>query len=95
MYGDLTMSAAHRLEIEAHLRALMTQQPRRYSGTLTVIRADVRPLQHSFEPDLGWGAVVDGPVDVVRVAANHTTIMQPPHISVVARVIAERLERRR
>jgi phthiocerol/phenolphthiocerol synthesis type-I polyketide synthase D len=93
MYGDLTMPAAHRLEIEAHLRALMTQPPRRYGGPLTLIRANVRPLQHSFEPDLGWRAVVDGPVEVVRVAANHTTIMQPPHLTTVGRVIAERLER--
>jgi thioesterase domain-containing protein len=29
----------------------------------------------------------------VRVAANHTTIMQPPHLTTVGRVIAERLER--
>jgi thioesterase domain-containing protein len=55
----------------------------------------VRPLLHSFEPDLGWRAVVDGPVEIVRVAANHTTIVQPPHLAVVGRVIAERLERLR
>jgi acetoacetyl-CoA synthetase len=93
MYGGKGIAAAHRSEIEAHLRALMTQQPRRYAGGLTLIRADVRPLQHSFEPDLGWRAVVDGPVEVVRMAANHTTIMQPPHVTTVARVIADRLAR--
>jgi thioesterase domain-containing protein len=95
MYGGMAISAGHRAEIEAHLRALMTQQPRRYGGALTLIRADVRPLLHSFEPDLGWRAVVGGPVEIVRVAANHTTIVQPPHLAVVGRVIAERLERLR
>ena len=93
MFGGAPVAEANRLAIEAHLKAVMSQRMRPYPGTLVLMRARTRPLRHSFEPDLGWGACVDGHVEVVAVAANHHTIVQPPHLTDVAREILVRLDR--
>jgi acyl-coenzyme A synthetase/AMP-(fatty) acid ligase/thioesterase domain-containing protein len=52
----------------------------RYVGRVLVLRSeDTRAL-----PDLGWSAVIDGPIEVVDVPGRHGDLAKPPHVAEVA-----------
>jgi amino acid adenylation domain-containing protein len=61
---------------------------RRYPGRITVFRAQSRPLFHSYQPDLGWGAVAEDGVDVKVVPGNHNSILIEPNCRTLARELA-------
>ena len=62
--------------------------PGRYAGGVLLFRPKTRPLFHGLTPDLNWGQVVTGGVEVITVPGDHDTILQKPN----ADVLAERLQ---
>jgi thioesterase domain-containing protein/acyl carrier protein len=65
---------------------------RSYAGRITVFRAQTRPLFHSYESDLGWGAVARDGVDVRVVPGHHKTILKEPNCRTLARELAACLD---
>jgi hypothetical protein len=61
--------------------------PSPYRGRLTLFRAKVRGLIASGYPDLGWGALALGGVDVYAVPGTHTSVLTEPFVNVVARKV--------
>ena len=62
--------------------------PQRYEGTVTLFRANTRPLLHSLSQDLGWKPFAKE-VIVHRIKANHNTIIHPPSIATIASVLLD------
>ncbi|HEX3128839.1 MAG TPA: amino acid adenylation domain-containing protein [Thermoanaerobaculia bacterium] len=82
---------------KANANAAGAYEPRPYPGGLTLIRAaDMPPVSEGplSEPDLGWGRVVQSPVEVVPVPGQHLTILAEPHVGGLARELERYLSRR-
>ncbi len=64
-------------------------RPRPYDGRVTLIRAsdglsEVTDERIADDPELRWGGLARGGVDVVWVAGTHHTMVQPPHVTTLA-----------
>jgi thioesterase domain-containing protein len=81
---------------KANANAAGTYEPRPYPGSLTLIRAaDMPPVSEGplSEPDLGWGRVVQGSVEVLPVPGQHLTILAEPYVEGLARELEECLSK--
>ena len=82
---------------KANANAAGLYEPRPYPGGLTLVRAaDMPPVAEGplSEPDLGWGRIVQGSVEVVPVPGQHLTILAEPYVEGLARELERRLSRR-
>jgi thioesterase domain-containing protein len=82
---------------KANANAAGSYEPRPYPGGLTLIRAaDMPPVEQGplSEPDLGWGRVVEGTVEVLPVPGQHLTILAEPYVEGLARELERCLSRR-
>ncbi len=79
--------------MEYHLDLLHRYQPTAYNGPITVYRARTRPLFHAQEQDLGWGALVHGPIGVIPIPGNHDTLVREPHIRILAGALRSALDK--
>ena len=68
--------------VTTHDHALSAYRERTYSGPVTIIRAREQPDERAH--DLGWGEFVAGGVEVHVVPGDHYTMLQPPHVEVLA-----------
>ena len=73
--------------LESHLAAAHRYAPTPYPGRVVLFRTPRRLLQ-APERDMGWGRLSTEPVDVEMIAGSHATILQEPHV----RVLAEKLK---
>jgi amino acid adenylation domain-containing protein len=69
---------------EWDFEAFSAYRPSAKCGPVTVFRAVGQPLLASHDPDLGWGAVSRGPVTVVNVRGNHSSILAEPDVEGLA-----------
>ncbi len=74
------------------LEMLDQYQPGPYTGRVSVLRAQVRPLVHQALPDLGWGRVVSGPIDVRELAGHHGNQFSEANIQQLATALSEALD---
>jgi thioesterase domain-containing protein len=44
-------------------------------------------------PDLGWGRLLQGPVDICELPGDHYTLLQPPQVQALAARVRQELER--
>jgi amino acid adenylation domain-containing protein len=65
--------------------------PQEYKGIVTLFRARVHPLFHSFAPDLGWSEVGVGGLDVRIVPGNHLSMLHEPNCQQLAQEIQSAL----
>ena len=72
---------------EIHIRALIGYFPQRYDGKVTLFRSRGHPLFSSFDPQFGWGDLA-GEVEVQAVPGAHESILEEPHV----RILAEKLK---
>jgi amino acid adenylation domain-containing protein len=72
-----------------HLRALIDYHPQPYAGRVTLFRSRGHPLLCSFDPQYGWGDLAAGGAVVKIVPGAHESILEEPHV----RVVAEELNR--
>jgi len=68
----------------AQHRALREYTPQVYPDRLTLFRARMQPLFSSHNPDKGCGAIATGSVDIKVVPGNHLSMLQEPHVQVLA-----------
>jgi thioesterase domain-containing protein/acyl carrier protein len=71
--------------IIANLQAFNTYVPTTYPGRVTLFRASSQPLFGPHQPDLGWGMFAAGGVEVHEIPGAHDTILNQPHVQVLAR----------
>jgi len=75
---------------EGFLLAMRRYIPRPYAGDATLFRAG----DGSDYPDpmLGWEGLIQGHLDIQQVSGDHDTILQEPHIGMLARLLEGCLE---
>ncbi|MBB1253076.1 amino acid adenylation domain-containing protein [Streptomyces sp. OF3] len=74
----------------ANLRLLWNFRPESVAGPVTLIRA----AEEEYDPAPSWRELTGRDVDVRVVAGNHYTMMRPPHVEEVARVLNDVLAER-
>src|SRR5206468_8778717 len=72
-----------------HERAFLAYRPMPYKGKITLIRPPGRPPGYEVEPDLGWGVVALGGVEVHEVSGAHLTIFSNENVSRLAAKVDE------
>jgi acyl-CoA synthetase (AMP-forming)/AMP-acid ligase II/thioesterase domain-containing protein/acyl carrier protein len=72
--------------VESHLAAARRYSPAPYAGRIVLFRTPHRLLQ-APERDMGWSRLSTEPVDVQMITGSHGTILEEPHV----RVLAEKL----
>ncbi|HLJ49454.1 MAG TPA: amino acid adenylation domain-containing protein [Bryobacteraceae bacterium] len=78
---------AHMLDAEeAFLVALRYYTPQSYDGDATLFRAKDELVSYS-DVTLGWGSLVRGRLEIREVSGDHDTILQEPHIGMLALVL--------
>jgi thioesterase domain-containing protein len=78
--------------LETHWRTLTHYVPRVYPGRITLFRARAQDLFFMQKPDLGWGELALGGVDIKIIPGSHVTIMRQPHIHVLRAQLRAALE---
>jgi aspartate racemase len=81
--------------IEAHYRAMRAYVPQVFPGRVTLFRARTRPLFGLHGRDLGWAALAGQGLDIVEIPGNHESILQDPHVRVLAERLMEYLQKAR
>jgi thioesterase domain-containing protein len=77
---------------EAHVRALLNYHPKPYDGRNTLFRTRGYQYICSFDPLYGWGELARGGIDVHVVPGAHESILEEPHVAVLAKQLAECLQ---
>jgi thioesterase domain-containing protein len=72
---------------KAGAQAMLQYRPASFSGKVVLVRGnpDATPLHK--DPLLGWGAWVDGGVEVRPIAGDHITMLQSPTVERLAAII--------
>jgi len=76
--------------VRAHTAASEAYRPPSYAGDITLLRTEEWAVA---DETLGWGALVDGCVELVNAPGTHSTLLETPAVDVVARALRERLLR--
>ena len=89
IYPDITLPQFSRFVriLRTHTEAWRAYQPQVYSGRITLFRASESSGDGYQEPDMGWGRLTSGGVEVHEVPGDHISMIHEPHV----RVLAERL----
>ncbi len=77
---------------EVNRLAVRNYVPKRYPGKVTLLRAVERPTRKYYEPDLGWGEIAAGGVEIVEVPGHHKTLILEPRVRVLAEKLRECLD---
>ncbi|HEY3740745.1 MAG TPA: amino acid adenylation domain-containing protein [Bryobacteraceae bacterium] len=70
---------------EAFLLAFKRYVPQPYYGNATLFRAG--DGAEYLDAKLGWGEIIRGRLDIQEVSGDHDTILQEPHIGMLARLL--------
>jgi amino acid adenylation domain-containing protein len=75
---------------EAFLLAIRRYSPKPYPGSATLFRSG--DGSDDPEPKMGWERLIEGHLDIQQVSGDHDTILQEPHIRMLARLLEDCLE---
>jgi aspartate racemase len=76
-------------------KALDRYVPKAYPGRITLFRATKQPAAFNPDRELGWSRFAEGGVEVYDVPGHHGAIVYEPRVGILARQLAECLERAR
>ncbi|WP_310490372.1 amino acid adenylation domain-containing protein [Chamaesiphon sp. VAR_69_metabat_338] len=68
----------------ANFQAAEKYAGKSYRGNLTLFRAGVQSLERALHPDLGWGKLVSGEVEIHNLRGHHNNLWKGPYIQVLA-----------
>jgi amino acid adenylation domain-containing protein len=81
--------------LASHYRAVRNYVPAVYPGRLTLFRARTQPLLGPHLPDLGWGRLAAGGIDVEVIPGEHDALVADPAVRVLGARLARALDRAR
>jgi thioesterase domain-containing protein len=84
---------ANRRLLAVHGQAIRDYYPQPYPGRVTLLRVRALSLFKSYDPQMGWGRVAKGGVEVQMIAGAHYNILESPYVRVLAARFKESLER--
>jgi amino acid adenylation domain-containing protein len=79
--------------LRTHTEAWRAYEPQPYPGKVTLFRARQQAHTTATEPDMGWGALAQGGVEIHEVRGDHIAMIHPPHVRGLARKLRACLER--
>jgi thioesterase domain-containing protein len=79
----------------AHQQASFEYTPKVYDGRLTLFRAKQQGEVWQSDPELGWGGLAAGGVEVYETPGNHITLIAEPNVRSLAGRLSECLLRAR
>lgn len=77
---------------EAHIRALLLYHPKPHAGRVILFRTRGHPLFSSFDSQNGWGEFVANGMEVKVVPGVHESMLEEPHVQVLAHELKACLE---
>jgi amino acid adenylation domain-containing protein len=75
----------------SHLQAMRDHQPQPYPGLVTLFRAEQQPIGCIHAWDNGWSGVALGGVKVHAMPGEHASMIEAPHVSLLANTLTELL----
>ncbi len=78
---------------EANVRAAQSYRPAKLDTNITIFRAAERPPDVDAGATLGWSQLGLEKIEVHEVPGTHLTMMRDPHVSVLAELLNQCLER--
>ncbi|AUX38594.1 MULTISPECIES: type I polyketide synthase [Sorangium] len=76
---------------QAHQRAMMRYRPMgRLKQKIVVFRCANQGI--ALSPDLGWGALSEGGIEVIPTAGDHMTMLRAPHVTGLAEEVRRRIQ---
>jgi thioesterase domain-containing protein len=73
----------------AHIRAYLEHRTKPFQGHLTLFRTRYHPLLCSFDDACGWREFAGGGVTVRVVPGAHESVLDEPHVRVVAEALRD------
>ncbi|MDQ3811871.1 MAG: amino acid adenylation domain-containing protein [Chloroflexota bacterium] len=86
-------SSASREILSMNIAAVRGYAAPPYSGSVTLFRSRALPLDRARDPSMGWGAVALGGVETHEFPVPHQALLAEPQVRLVARVLADCLDR--
>ena|SRR6266404_5883372 len=78
---------------DIHIRNLRDYVPKPYTGQVTLFRTKVHHFFRSFDPTFGWAELAQQGVTVKIVPGGHESILEEPHVGILARELLASLPR--
>ena len=92
--SGLKVFAPESIEVlDANLVAMKKYQPQVYAGVAHLFWSEFQNLYIGQHPDLGWGDLVAGGLEIEHIPGNHTTLMKEPNIQILAEKLRLALDR--
>jgi amino acid adenylation domain-containing protein len=86
----------HLKVIGANLQALDEYIFQVYPGQITLFRTSdenrYEAIGEKYDPQLGWGDIITGGIDMNYIPGSHLTVMEEPHVQVIAEQLKVYLE---
>ncbi len=76
----------------SNVRAMERYSARACSGRLVLFKAGERLAKASEAPDLDWGELAEGGLEIREVGCNHYSILRDPHVEALADGLEEVLD---
>ena len=77
---------------EANSKAYQAYVPQVYSGRVILFRASDRPPGFYYDPQLGWGDLPAGGMEIYEIPGNHTSIMKSPVLAEKLRICLDKVQ---
>ena len=66
--------------------------PKKYAGEMTLFIASDEPQEPSGFNQLGWAGLAEKGITIIKVAGDHETMMNEPHVRVLGSKITQCME---
>jgi thioesterase domain-containing protein len=74
----------HHKLMESHLQAAWNYRPQVYRGRVTLFRTRTLSLSRSHDPEMGWGELATGGVEIKMIPGAHYNLLEKPHVEALA-----------
>ena len=87
------LSDQRQVAMQVHYQALVSYEPKMYSGRIDMFRSRRQPLFGFHDEKLGWGDLIEGQMDVKHINGPHFQIMAPPYVDELADIFKKQLNK--
>ena len=84
---------ARQAVMKSNLQALLNYRPKQYSGKVTMFWSSETPSRSYEDLRLAWSNVARDGFEVHVVPGNHMSMVEPPHVTVLAEKLSICLNR--